>query len=387
MGELYDVVVVGAGPGGSSAAYYLSRAGLKILLLDKATFPREKTCGDCLTPQAVAVLEEMGLLDVLLYKGHKVNSTQIFAPGGHSTIAEFPEKNVHKSYGLVVPRLLLDNLIVEKAQEAGACFVGGINVTELKSEGQKVLIKGEKGQSQVEFEGRLLIIATGANPRLLPQMSLLDQPSPFSLATRAYYELPEMASDSLQFYFDRSIPVPGYGWVFPVGKTDVNVGTCCFCASPGHSGKAASSRQAFVNFVKTPVMVNLLAGSRLNGPIKGYPIRTNFLNSKTSGTRVLLVGEAAGLVNPATAEGIDYALESGRIAAAYLAVLFAKRELNSPDLRGYDRLLRKRFVGVFRFCQWSKYLFMHYPLLNWEISMANWRPELRHLITKILLST
>ena len=87
---------------------------------------------------AVAVLEEMHLLDDLLLMGHKVNSTHIFAPNGHSTIAEFPEKKHHKTYGLVVPRLLLDNLILEKAQEVGSCFVGGINVTEIKSKGQKV---------------------------------------------------------------------------------------------------------------------------------------------------------------------------------------------------------------------------------------------------------
>ncbi len=385
MGGIYDVVVVGAGPAGSSTAYYLARSGLRVMLLDKATFPRDKTCGDCLTPRTVGVLEEMGLLNSLLFAGFKVYSTHIFAPKGHSAIAGFPQREGNNHYGLVVPRRLLDNLVLEKAQEVGADFQGGVNVTEVRRESRKVIIRVGNARDRTEFEGRLAVIATGANPRLLLQMGLLDQPTSFSLATRTYYESLETPLDSLQFYFNRSVPSPGYGWFFPVGKACANVGTCCFPTSPGSLAKVPSARLAFDNFVQTPPLLKLLAGSKLVGPVKGYPIRTDFLGSKTSGERVLLVGEAAGLVNPATGEGIGYALESGRLAAGYLTDLFTRGDLYSPDLAGYDRLLRKRFGRLFWFFHWSRYIFMRYPFLDWEITTANRLPELKLLITNILL--
>src|SRR5437879_10900677 len=127
--EIRDVVVVGAGPGGSTAAHYLARNGLDVLLLDKSEFPRDKICGDGLTPRAVAVLHDMGVLNRLLAVGHRINGVEIHAPDGFSTAAPIPSQNGLPASMLVVPRVTLDNAIRERAVGSGAGFAGRAHVS------------------------------------------------------------------------------------------------------------------------------------------------------------------------------------------------------------------------------------------------------------------
>src|SRR5947209_9737494 len=120
MKDIYDVVIVGAGPGGSAAAHYLSLQGFKVLLLDKFSFPRDKTCGDGLTPRALRVLDEMGILDELLHVGYRLNEVELTAPKGYSVVAPMPKKDGRTDYVLIVPRLILDNVILQRSLTSGA---------------------------------------------------------------------------------------------------------------------------------------------------------------------------------------------------------------------------------------------------------------------------
>src|SRR6266571_2359586 len=122
MKDIYDVVIVGAGPGGSAAAHYLSLRGHNVLLLDKFDFPRDKTCGDALTPRALRVLDEMGILDDVLRVGYCLSVVEVIAPKGHSVAAPVPKKDNRSDYVLVVPRLILDNVILQRAVASGAQF-------------------------------------------------------------------------------------------------------------------------------------------------------------------------------------------------------------------------------------------------------------------------
>jgi flavin-dependent dehydrogenase len=145
------------------------------------------------------------------------------------------------------------------------------------------------------------------------------------------------------------------------------------------------ARGAFERFVAGHAMRSLLEGAHQVGPVKGYPIRVDFLRSPTFARRTLMVGEAAGLVNPLTGEGIDYALESGQIAAEFLARRFTADDTLTEDFDEYHVLLRSRFEKIFRFSEWIRTWYGKPPLLNLLVPLANRRPELRQLLANIVL--
>src|SRR5712691_7229104 len=129
MSDVRDVVVIGAGPGGSAAAHYLARRGIDVLLVDRSEFPRDKTCGDGLTPRAVGVLHDMGILHALVRVGQPINGVEIFSPDGYSTGAPIPSRSGVPAPMLVVPRVTLDNVIRGRAVQSGAQFESGVLVT------------------------------------------------------------------------------------------------------------------------------------------------------------------------------------------------------------------------------------------------------------------
>jgi menaquinone-9 beta-reductase len=202
MKDMYDVAVVGAGPGGSAAAYYLAKGGLDVLLLDKFSFPRDKTCGDALTPRALRVLDEMGLLDELLSVGHHLDRIALIAPKGHSVAAPVPRKDGRTDYVLVVPRLILDHIILQRAVSGEAHFESPVRVNDIEQDAKGVLIKGEYQGRAVSYHARMVIVATGANIKLLLHMGLLKKPPLMMLCARAYFEGIKDASDEVQCHFD-----------------------------------------------------------------------------------------------------------------------------------------------------------------------------------------
>jgi geranylgeranyl reductase family protein len=367
-----DVVVVGAGPGGAAAAHFLGQAGVDVLLLDRAEFPRDKTCGDGLTPRALRVLEAMGLLQEAARCGFPIGGYEVVAPNGKATTANI----VGRHQALVVPRLKLDQLILERAITSGACFEPGVNVSRVEPTADGVRILSDDGQS---FEGRLAIIASGAATGVLKRSGILTTQPKAMLAARAYFDgLQETLGRTFQLRFDGA-PSPGYGWVFPIAAHAANIGVGFFPRR-----RSGTATQAFEQFMRSPAMAALVHGAKQTGPLKGYPIRVDFLRAPTFGRNVLLVGEAAGLVNPLTGEGIDYALESAQIAANHL-VQGLTSGMHPAWLTDYDRLLRGRFERVFRFSEWIRDWYCKPLVLNLLVPLANRRPELRQMLANIVL--
>ena len=138
MDKLYQVAVIGAGPVGSAAAYFLAKAGQEVLLLDKASFPRDKTCGDGLTPRALNILREMGLLEEVNRLGYRINQLEIFGPGNKALEAPILAPAGWPAYSLIVPRLILDNLLVRWASSSGAEFQGQVAVHNLSQTKDRV---------------------------------------------------------------------------------------------------------------------------------------------------------------------------------------------------------------------------------------------------------
>jgi geranylgeranyl reductase family protein len=381
---MYDVIVIGAGPGGASASYYLARQGAKVLLLDKSNFPRDKTCGDGLGPRAVAVLGDMGLLESVSQKAWRVSQIGIYAPNGNKLLAQVPQQTEVADYALVLPRLILDNLIVEGAARAGATFQAPVHISDIEQQPEGVVVKGEaNGRSFVE-RGRSIVIATGANTKLLLRSGILTRPPRTMLAARAYFEGVEQGAGDLEFHFD-GVPLPGYGWVFPVSGGGANIGAGVYRVDPGARTVSRTSHGVFLAFVKS-ILEKRLGGALQAGPAKAFPLRVDFLEAHLNGDRIFAVGEAAGLVNPLTGEGIDYALESGRLAASYLLGLLARQTFDAKACAGYSRALNDRFGTQFRFLTIVTRLLINRPMLNQAIKAANARASYKNFLVDIAMA-
>jgi menaquinone-9 beta-reductase len=343
MGAYFDVAVIGAGPAGSAAAHYLARQGFKVALLDKSSFPRDKTCGDGLTPRALNVLDDMGLLPSLMKIGHRVNSVEITAPNGRVVVMPIPREPQFPPFSLVIPRKILDAIILEHAVASGAQFIGDTHVQGIEQDRQGVTIHGEQQGHSVTIQSKIAVMATGANTKLLMNMGLLNAPPHMMVAARTYFENVEGLRDHFSMSF-QNVPLPGYGWVFPVNEGSANIGIG-FSTREGQPSVQSALRLFF------PVIHEQLKHAQQIEPIKGYPIRADFATAPTFGDHILLVGEAAGLVNPLTGDGIDYALESGKIAAENLAAAFNIGNLSLEQMARYDQRLREQFQATFVFCE------------------------------------
>jgi geranylgeranyl reductase family protein len=376
---MHDVAVIGAGPGGSATAHYLAQRGMKVLLLDKAIFPRDKTCGDGLTPRAVGVLKDMGLIDDLKHVGHVIKRFEVFAPNHQSTCDVITVHDGLPDYSLVVPRLLLDDRIRQRAVQSGAMFVPDAQITHIQRTDAHVEIAIDRNGKRETEHARVAVIATGANTRLLMSLGLLTQQPNVMVASRAYFEGVRGLSDIWTLRFD-DVPMPGYGWIFPTGADTANIGVGYF-----KEGRNASAAQPFAQFLKSAPLRQMLTNAKQIGPVKGYPLRDDFLTSPTFAERILVVGEAAGLVNPLTGEGIDYALESGRVAAQHIAGMFEQGDFSLTRHQQYDATLREHFQSLFEFCIKVRALCLRPFVLNALVMVANRRADLRARLVSVVL--
>ncbi len=384
MKEIYDIVIVGAGPSGSTTAHYLAKEGFNVLLLDKFDFPRDKTCGDGLTPRALHILDDMGILNTLHQVGQRSNKLELISPKGHKAAAVLPKKEDACDYVLVVPRLILDNIILERALTSGAKFQSPVRVTNIEQEGNTMLVKGEQRAKAITFQARMVIHATGANTKLLLNTGILKKMPQMVLAARTYYDGITSIIDAAQFRID-NVPLPGYGWIFPVSDTSANVGIGLFRVGLASRWLPKNAHAAFDTFIQSPPLQKLLSGARQVGPIKGFPIRVDFARSPTFGERTMIIGEAAGLVNPVTGEGIDYGMESGKMAAEHLSHMFAVGDFSVKQLAAYDKLLRLRYQRLFVLCDKLRLLYLNSLFVNQVVRAVSRSEELMNLFLHIAI--
>lgn len=372
----HDTLIIGAGPAGSALAYFLAARGREVLLLDKSTFPRDKTCGDGLSPRALHILREIGALEAALNAGFRINRVLLFAPGGRMVEAPIPAFGPLPDYALVLPRLHLDNLIRERAVSAGAEFRAPITVTELLREGDTFVgVRAATPAGPIEIRARQIVLATGASIGLLERAHLLPTPPAFGRAARTYYENMRGLSDAIEFHFD-SVPLPGYGWIFPTSTTTANVGAGYF-VRVGQPPLRNSPRQVFEAFILNPRVADLLTEARAAAPIKGYPLRFDFPTARLAFPGLFLIGEACGLVNPLTGEGIDYALESAEAAAEALSAA------HTPET--YTRALHARFLKMFVNIARVRDVYLRPWVFNRFAVAANRSAELALLLVHIAL--
>ena len=348
-----DVLVVGGGPSGSACAYWLASAGHDVVLLERKRYPREKTCGDGLTPRSVRQLEQMGLTEELAVAGHRYEGLRSHG-FGRTLELTWPSHPELPGYGYVITRKDLDALVAERAAKAGVAVWERAEATAPIIEGgllrgAVVTRKDAPDAAPVEVRARYVVVADGANSRFGRALGTTRNRSyPLGMAIRGYYESPLHAErwiDSWLDIRDRAGNVlPGYGWIFPVGDGRVNVGVGLL--STFNQWKAVNTTHLMESFVEyAPAAWDLRPGTAC-GPATGGRLPMGLSVGPHVGPTYLVVGDAGGTINPFNGEGIAYAYETGRMAAD--AVHLALASGDGMALHSYQDALTERYGLYYR---------------------------------------
>jgi menaquinone-9 beta-reductase len=346
----HDVLVIGGGPAGAATAYWLAEAGHDVVVVERKTFPREKTCGDGLTPRAVKQLADMGLEDAIARDHHRFDGLRAVAHGITLELP-WPKHPVYPAHGYVVRRRDLDQLVAEHAVKSGATLRQGTEATgPVFDQG---LLTGavvrSKGEAAEAIRARYVVIADGSNSRFGRAIGTSrDRRYPQGMAIRTYYESPLHADPWIESALDvrdrQGRSLPGYGWIFPVGDGTINVGIGLLSTFKGW--KSVNTSHLMVEWAATaPSYWGIDADAPLQPPTGGRLPMAGSVGPK-AGPTFLVVGDAAGAVNPFNGEGIDYAYETGRLAADVLDE--ALRTGNGLALQRYVETLDREFALYFK---------------------------------------
>jgi geranylgeranyl reductase family protein len=380
----HEVVIVGAGPAGSALAYFLAREGRDVLLIDKAVFPRDKTCGDGLTPRALGVLRTMGVLESVAAAGRRINGLHFYAPNGTRVVSPIPRWGDLPEFLVVLPRFQLDQLLLRHAQQAGAHFKPHVEAIDVLRDGERITgVAVRTPAGPAELRAQYVVLATGASVGLLERAHLLAAPPQFGRAARGYYEGVGQLEDAIEFHLDGAA-LPGYAWVFPTSDTTANIGAAYFVIK-GRKPPRSTPRQVLDEFVANPVMAGRLAGAQVQGAIKGYPLRFDFPTARLALPGLMLIGEAAGLVNPLTGEGIDYALESAEVAAEHLLEALRHDPTPAQAADAHTHALRDRFQRTFLAMSMLRDVYLRPWLLNRSARTANRHEDFCRTLVQVCL--
>lgn len=345
MSTTHDVLVVGGGPSGASCAYWLAEAGHDVLLLEKKHYPREKTCGDGLTPRSVKQLEDMGLADALA-RHHRFEGLRSIA-FGRTLEMQWPSHPDFPSYGYVVTRHDLDALVAERAVKAGATLWDSSEA--LAPVVESGLVRGASVRRKAtgaveEVRARYVVVADGANSRFGRALGTSrNRDYPLGMAIRGYFESPRHDDPWIESHLDirdkAGNVLPGYGWIFPVGDGRVNVGIGLL--STFNQWKAVNTSHLMEAFVDYAPSYWGISPETACGPATGGRLPMGMSVGPHVGPTWLVTGDAGGSINPFNGEGIAYAYETGRMAAGVLGAALASG--NGLDLQEYPRLLEEQY--------------------------------------------
>ena len=350
-----DVVVIGGGPAGSAAALRLASAGASVLMIERGELGRDKVCGDGLTPRAIRALEA---LNVPIDAAHRTDGLRMIA---NRTVRElrWPGVAPFPAHGVAWQRRFLDAHLVEAAAAAGAEIRHGSDALPAL-EGDAVVgvdVDGER------IHADLVVLATGATGTAARMVGAVRDPDePFGLAIRTYAASPRHAERHLEACLTlrdgAGTPVPGYGWIFPLGDGTVNIGVGALSTMKGF-------RTLNLNHLQESYRA-LVRSSWELGPDLERPRawRLPMSAQRRHGPGWVAVGDAAGLVNPMNGEGIDYALESGMLAAD----LFVANPATTPER--YDREIGERFDAFLRTGRRFSFLVGHPLVLRGGLRLA-----------------
>ena len=344
-----EVLVVGGGPSGAATAYWLAKHGHAVTVVEKRTFPRDKTCGDAISPRAVRQLQDMGVGSALA-SAHRTVGVRIVGDDREVSVP-WPEHSEYPDHGLVVKRPELDAAVVARAAEVGATVLTGCEaIRPLVSRGfvRGALVQGTDGPP-THIEGKYVVVADGANSRFGRSLGTSRSRNwPYGTAIRTYWETPRHAEPWIESALDlrdrNGRAVPGYGWVFPAGDGTANIGVGVL--STFREFKTMNTTHLLDAYARRIAeRWEIDPGAPLRNAVSGR-IPMGGSVAPTAGPTYLVVGDAAGAVNPFNGDGIDYAYETGRIAADVLHEALATNDASA--LQQYSRRLDDAYGQYFK---------------------------------------
>jgi geranylgeranyl reductase family protein len=362
MNERFDVAVIGGGPAGAAVATRAARGGAKVVVFEKGPYGRDKVCGDGLTPRAVAAMEE---LKIPLDRAHRIDGLRMIAG---RRVRELPWTSPERhggerfpAYGAVWPRRRLDAALIDAAIDAGADVRFGSEVESLVTGhgGDVVGVTTASGGVGAE----LVVVAAGPQGAVARQLGAVRDPDePYGLAIRAYVESPRHADPLIEACLtvkdEHGTWVPGYGWMFPCGDGTVNIGVGALSTMQGFN---ALNLNTLLDSYRALVHDAWGIGPNLDRP-RAWRLPMSAV--RRHGPGWVAIGDAAGLINPMNGEGIDYALESGVLAADLFLADPARAAVE------YDRQIGERFDGFLRTGRRFAFLIGHPRLMRTGLRLA-----------------
>lgn len=393
-----DVIVVGAGPGGSATAHYLAQHGHHVLLLEKATFPRDKVCGDGLTPGAVRELISMGVrMDPS--EGWMRNKGLRVIGGGHEIHLPWPETTSFPSYGMAKARTSLDEALARHAQRSGAHLWEGAAVTgpivderSGRIRGVRARITQDGTRYEREFRAPIVVDAGGVSARIATAMGVQKAANrPMGVAVRTYFRSPrhddEWMESQLELWDgprERSNLLPGYGWIFALGDGTVNVGL----GSVSSTARATrlDYRELFRTWMRNAPPSWEFTPENQVGELRSAALPMAFNRKPLYSKGLVLVGDAGGMVSPFNGEGIGYALLAGRIAADVISQSLARTSGYGHEkaLRAYPAAMEAELGGYWTLGRAFVKLIEHPEVMRVCTRYGLPRPLLMKFVHKLL---
>tara|TARA_B100001996_G_scaffold360329_1_gene326250 strand:- start:106 stop:1323 length:1218 start_codon:yes stop_codon:yes gene_type:complete len=384
---MYDVIIVGAGPAGTCAALYGHRQGLKTLLLDKSQFPRDKTCGDALSGKSVKVLDDLGLISGVDNLNGSIIKRIIFGNPRHSECELLLDKSLNKKHikhGYVIPRIAFDNFMLEEAKKVSK-YEDGFTVNDLIFDNNNIVV-GVKGRTkngeEKEFRGNLVFGADGPSSIVSKKAGLYDMNMEHTaVGIRCYYENVKDLTDQIELHYVKEMN-PGYFWIFPAGQNRANIGV-------GLLKSIVKKEERKLSDIMLDVIDSENFRHRFKDAVpmekpKGWNLPFGSIKRENHGDGFLLLGDAAGLVDPFTGEGIGNAMVSGRIASEIAARSKQDNNFTKQYLKKYDQDLWG-YLGN-ELSTSSKLLKLAHSkfLLNFVIDRAARNKKVRNLMSGML---
>lgn len=366
-----DCIVVGAGPAGCSASIYLARAGVDVLLLERAAgFPRQKLCGDGLTPSSLRELDALGVVGLLGESCNPIRGGVLYSPSGASV------EMAGSRPSCVVRRAQLDEALFRQVVDAGIGVRLGTNVRGVRVEGGSAIVETHAEPLRCQ----LVVLASGSRSSL-PIYARIQRPPPAdAIARRAYFSKARWPSDRLLFCYTREL-LPAYGWLFPMRDGLANVGVGSFLGETSASNLAV----AFKSFQSWLRGRGILGDASAPSEAGTDLLRTGMRGNSLVADRIIAVGDAAAAIDPLSGEGVSQALRSGRMAAEVARRALHRGDLSANALREYREMMRRAFGARVREAMGARLLLRSSRLIEGLVCAARERPALANQIFDMLL--
>ncbi len=385
-----DVLIIGAGPAGTAAATLLGQHGIKTTIVDQATFPRDKVCGDGLSGWALSMLKKLdpSLVGAIASMESSKDSwgVRFVSPGLRSLdIPYIPKvkKDLESPAGYTITRLDFDNLLFQSLKKySSLTLIENVKLSGFHYQNDRLIVKDQRGNTSISAQ--MVLFANGAlSPFDPPIGKRFEDKNHLMAGVRAYYEgiTGVHPKNYIELHFLKDFK-PGYFWIFPLGQTKCNIGIAMLSKSVVK--KKINLNQALNAVIQSkPHLTERFRQAKQLSKIKGFSLPLGSIQRPLSGENFLLLGDAAGLIDPFTGEGIGNALASGYYAAEHVISCLKSNDFSADHNLNYDRTVYNKLGKELKMGKIMQSLLNYPALFNLVVNKASKNPELKRTISSM----